>query len=283
MLRSRAKGVRRSAQELREHYNIEVELACRLKESTKEERCAQRLYTSLYDELFRRVPHHPQLTHKKSPETIARSVRWQRELLKNFIASDASFLDVGAGGCELAFSMAEMVRQVYAVDVSNVITSHTGRPRNFELLISHGSDIPLPDGCVDVAYSNQLMEHIHPDDAIEQLQDIYRVLKPNGRYICITPNRIGGPWDISYYFDDVATGFHLKEYTSKELSELFRQAGFRECTPFAGFHGNYIRFPLSMVLALETMLDKLPGRVRRGLGRGRPFRMLLGVRMVGVK
>jgi predicted SAM-dependent methyltransferase len=33
---------------------------------------------------------------------------------------------------------------------------------------------------VDLAYSNQLMEHLHPDDASEQLANVYRALKPGG-------------------------------------------------------------------------------------------------------
>ena len=37
------------------------------------------------------------------------------------------------------------------------------------------------------------------------------------RFICLTPHRSTGPHDMSKYFGDVATGFHLKEYTNKEL------------------------------------------------------------------
>ena len=33
------------------------------------------------------------------------------------------------------------------------------------------------DKLIDLAYSNQLMEHLHPEDAIEQVKDIHRILK----------------------------------------------------------------------------------------------------------
>lgn len=279
----RVRRNRRSARELREHYDVEVDIANRLKKSTREERRSQRLYTSLYDELYRRVPHHPQLTDKKSPDVTARLVRWQVGLLKRFIGSDTRFVEVGAGDCALAFTLSRIVGHVYAVDIANIITEHLQWPRNFELFMSDGINIPLPDESVDVVYSNQLMEHIHPDDAVEQLQHIYRVLRPNGRYICITPNRINGPWDISRYFDDVARGLHLKEYTNRELRSLFRRVGFRECASYVGFRSNYIRFPLPTVLLLETMLTGLPVRIRGGVGRSLPVRTLLGIRMVGVK
>jgi hypothetical protein len=31
------------------------------------------------------------------------------------------------------------------------------------------------------------MEHLHPEDAFEQLRNIIRALAPGGRYVCITP------------------------------------------------------------------------------------------------
>ena len=48
----------RTQEELLEHYKIEKELASKLRNASKEER--KHLYTSLYDELFKRVPLHPQ-------------------------------------------------------------------------------------------------------------------------------------------------------------------------------------------------------------------------------
>ena len=110
------------------------------------------------------------------------------------------------------------MRQVYALDVSAEITSRVSLPSNFKLILSDGTSVPLPPESVDVAYSNQLMEHLHPDDALEQLQGIWRALRPGGVYICLTPNRVNGPHDISQYFDSVATGFHLKEYTGPAVS-----------------------------------------------------------------
>ena len=54
---------------------------------------------------------------------------------------------------------------VYAVEVSEEITGNLAFPRNVRLLLSDGTSIPVPDASVAVAYSNQLMEHLHPDDA----------------------------------------------------------------------------------------------------------------------
>ena len=48
----------RSAENIRQHYIIERELADRLRHASREERRAG-LYAAVYNELFRRVPDHP--------------------------------------------------------------------------------------------------------------------------------------------------------------------------------------------------------------------------------
>ena len=78
---------------------------------------------------------------------------------------------------------------------------------------------------MDLVFSNQLMEHLHPDDAEAELQSIFTALKPAGYYVCITPNRLTGPHDISRDFEESATGLHLKEYSTSELDSLFRRTG----------------------------------------------------------
>jgi SAM-dependent methyltransferase len=191
-------------------------------------------------------------------------------------------LEIGPGDCAFSMAVAPLVRQVYGLDVSAEITRRVSLPSNFKLILSDGVSVPLPPDSVDLAYSNQLMEHLHPDDALEQLQGIWRALRPGGVYICVTPNRVNGPHDISQYFDSVATGFHLKEYTIAELSQLFRKVGFREVKTLLGRRGACIPTPIWPAVAGEKALDLLPLKARLLLGRtvGRVF---LGVRLRGTK
>ena len=123
------------------------------------------------------------------------------------------------------------------------------------------------------------MEHLHPDDACNQLNNIYSVLKSGGKYICITPNSFYGPHDISKYFDDVATGFHLKEYTITELSKLFREAGFSRVILYAGGKGIYARFPLRLAL----MCEKLSSRFGKAFACFLPVKSVLGINLIGIK
>ncbi|HVQ39325.1 MAG TPA: class I SAM-dependent methyltransferase [Pyrinomonadaceae bacterium] len=269
----------RSSDQTRNHYLIEKELASRLRAATKDER--RELYTSLYDELFRRVPDHPQIA--LGPEATHSDVHHRLALLRKYLHPNATYLEIGPGDCALAIEVAKLVRKVYAVDVSNEITKSVELPSNVELIISDGSSIPVPAGSIDIAYSDQVMEHLHPDDAIDQLRNIHQSLAPGGNYVCITPNRLSGPHDVSQYFDDVATGFHLKEYSAAELSSMFKAAGFRELQMLVGARGFQMSTPPALVSALESLLALAPHRLGRTLARGLPLRLILGVKLVGRK
>ena len=185
----------RTFEQIREHYEVEKELAAKLRSASKEERRA--LYTAVYDELMERVPHHPRLLAKQSARESAKRVESDLGLLRPFLTGESVFLEIGPGDCAVARAVAQIAKHVYAVDVSSATASEFASPENMELVISDGTSIPAPSGAVDVAYSNQLMEHLHPDDAVEQLANVYDALKPGGVYLCITPNRVSGPHDIS--------------------------------------------------------------------------------------
>lgn len=266
---------------LRQHYEVERELADRLRLATREQR--RSLYRSVYDELYQRVPHHPQLTRKSSAELTHKVLAPQLRLLRPYLRPETTLLEIGPGDCALSIALAQQVRQVYGVDVSEEITHHVSLPSNFKLILSDGTSVPVPPESVDVAYSNQLMEHLHPDDAVEQLEGICRALRPGGVYICITPNRLNGPHDISQHFGSVATGFHLKEYTVTELSRLFRKVGFRKVQVLLGRSGTYLAAPVAPVMAGEAVLGLLPPKARRVLGLALPCRAFLGIRLLGTK
>jgi len=270
-----------AAPQIREHYELEKTLAARLRTASKEER--RRLYPALYDELFRRLPRHPTLAQESSPEAIRREVGRQLAILGRFLSPETVCLEIGPGSCALALAVAERVRHVYGAEVSAELTSQARLPANFTLLATDGSSLDLPAATVNVVYSNQLMEHLHPADAVDQLQHIYRVLTPGGRYVCVTPNRLSGPWDVSRHFDRVATGFHLHEYTVGELESLLRAAGFRRIDAYVGARGHYVRVPIRLISGCERALMALPEAVSWRVAHSPPVRVLLGMRLVALK
>jgi predicted SAM-dependent methyltransferase len=107
--------------------------------------------------------------------------------------------------------------------------------------------IPVEAGSVNVIYSDQLMEHLHPEDAIEQLQNIYNALAPGGVYICHTPNQLSGSHDVSGCYDEIATGFHLHEYLVTELYALFKKIGFSQISYYKSTEKLQIKIPLTSI------------------------------------
>jgi ubiquinone/menaquinone biosynthesis C-methylase UbiE len=281
VLRAKEKSERRSWDQIREHYELEKQLASRLRNAPAEDRT--HLYSSLYDELYRSLPHHPRRTRRLSREDTVRAVAHEMRFLRPFFRSDSVYLEVGPGDCALALEVSRMVTTVYAVDVSKEATSNLAMPENFRLIISNGVDIPVPANSVDIAYSNQLMEHLHPDDAFAQLRYLFRALKEGGAYICLTPNRISGPHDISRYFDTSPTGFHLKEYSVGELDHLFRSVGFSKTRSYVGLKVTYLGLPPAPIAVCEMLLSTVPFFLRTMLARNLPLSLLLGIRLVGTK
>jgi len=271
----------RSPDRIRAHYEIERDLSDQLRKAPAEERLA--LYSQLYDALFERVPDHPQMTAGTDEAGRQRDVAGQLGFLRRFLRPGATFLELGAGDCALSRAVAETARKVYALDVSESITAAARDAPQIEVVLSDGVSVDVPRGTVNLAYSNQLMEHLHPDDAVAQLANIWHALAPGCLYVCVTPNRLNGPHDVSLYFDRVATGFHLKEYTVTELSRLMRKAGFSNVASYAHARGKSVKVPLLATVVLEAVLQHLPDRVGARLARSIPWRWALGIRLVARK
>ncbi|MFD1063610.1 methyltransferase domain-containing protein [Winogradskyella litorisediminis] len=268
--------MKQTLEQLKEHYNLEVRLANKLKNSTFEER--KTLYKEVYNELFTKLPHHPQNTTRNSPEIQQAYVNFQFAFVKRFLKKNIVFAEIGPGDCSLAFKVANYVDYVYAVDVSDEITNTKTQPKNFKLILSDGVSVPIGQK-VDVIYSDQLIEHLHEDDVKLQLKNIYNALNDAGKYVCVTPSRLSGPHDVSQYFSDKAEGFHLKEYTFTELDMLFKSARFSKVFGYYGAKGVFVKMPISICIAVEQMISWLPKTWRKN----RVFISLLNIRIVGVR
>jgi SAM-dependent methyltransferase len=260
------------------HYLLERKLSDRLRCASRDAR--SRVYTEVYGELFDALPDHPQRC--AGCEGHAR-IGAQLRRIAGKLQPDFAFLEIGCGDAALGFAVARRVRTAYGLDVTDALIDFAAAPPNFRFLRTGGIEISLPPHEVDLAYSNQLMEHLHPDDAAEQLAEVYRVLKPGARYICITPSRVTGPHDVSCYFDYEATCLHLREYDYGALRALFRGAGFRNFSCAASIRGREIRLPYCAIRSAECGLLLLPPQVRARVTSSGPAQAILGLTAVAEK
>ena len=144
-------------------------------------------------------------------------------------------LDYGCGFGQSTEYIGKVARRATGLDASSVCIeaarkNHAGMP-NVDYVLHQSPDLPFADGSLDAVYSNDLFEHLHPDDGLRHLVEIRRVLRKGGQYLLYTPPAEVGPSDGTKWFFPTGCGFppvcgHLKEYTGKELEEAARRAGY---------------------------------------------------------
>lgn len=266
------RGDERSMERIYQHYLLERRLAAQLFNAPRSERA--HVYGKVYSELFTSLPDHPQVTAARSTSTIALDLHY----INVALAPETRFLEVGCGDAQMSFAVAAKVLHAYGLDVTEELIQYKRAPRNFSFLRTQSTDIALPDDFIDIAYSNQLIEHLHPDDVEDQMKEIVRVLKPGGVYSCKTPSRITGPHDVSEYFDYTATGFHLCEYDYYSIRKLFRRCGFREIHFFVNARGLNIPFSYWLARPIEIAIITFPS-----LRKIKYFRSLMPLNIVGIK
>ena len=82
-------------------------------------------------------------------------------------------------------------------------------PSNVEFVQCAVPPLPFEDESFDCVVSFQVIEHIKRDK--EFVSEVWRVLKPGGRFIVSTPNR---PMSLT------RNPWHVREYTAEEFGEL---------------------------------------------------------------
>jgi SAM-dependent methyltransferase len=254
-------GNERTPEQLRHHFEVERELAGRLRRSTREERT--RLFRTMYGELFARVPDHPRLARREDAEATRRAVESQMSLLRGQLAGVNTFLEIAPGDCRLAFEVARHVQRVIGVDISDQSGGAADRPENFELVVYDGYTLDIPEETVDLAFSYQFLEHLHPDDVPLHFAMIRRVLRPGGTYVFSTPHRFSGPHDISAHFSDQPEGFHLQEWTYGELGRVIEHAGFSAWFTYRCGRPRCTRAWNAATLGAEGLIGLLPRSLRR--------------------
>jgi len=255
----------RSPERLRHHFEVERELAAKLRGSSRSERL--QLFETLYNELFERVPDHPRLVRRETPEQSRIKVEGQLRLLRPFLKPESTLLEIAPGDCKLAHAASGMCRNVIGVDISDQQGTAAVAPPNFLLKVYDGYQIDLPDSVADVAFSYQFLEHLHPDDVETHLHLVRRLLKPGGKYVIGTPHRFSGPHDISRFFGDELVCFHFQEWTFRTLEKALKAVGFRSVRVFRGGKFRASRLSADFNKLAEGVVGRLPSNLRKAVSR----------------
>jgi SAM-dependent methyltransferase len=209
------------------------------------------------------------LTGERTVPGVAAENYWFRrhEAAYRFVlplVTGATVLEVGCGEGYGTALLAGAARRVLGLDYDALTVAHaTATYPRVRFVRANLAALPVPSGSADVVAALQVIEHVwnHP----EFVRECLRALRPGGRLVVTTPNRL----TFSPGLDTPRNPFHTKEFTAAELAELLTGCGF-EMGALYGLHaGSRLRaldatYGGSFVGAqLASTPESWPARLRR--------------------
>ncbi|MBN1524551.1 MAG: class I SAM-dependent methyltransferase [Spirochaetales bacterium] len=139
------------------------------------------------------------------------------------IAKKSRLLDVGCGAGQFVYEMKKLGADAQGVEP--YCDANTKKKPG--ITIFHGELIKAKfrPGYFDVITMNHVLEHIQKPK--QTLQEIFRILKPNGRFIVAVPNAASlayGLFGKNWY--QIDTPRHIFLYTTKILRSMLVSSGF---------------------------------------------------------
>ena len=137
------------------------------------------------------------------------------------LVKDKTVLDLACGEGYGSFMLSKYANAVLGVDLSNEVIVHAQRKYadktgNLHFQQGAASKLMLPNDSFDVVVSYETIEHLYEQS--EMLEEIRRVLRPDGILIISSPNR-----PIYSKNGDYQNHFHVKELDFKELDWLLKK------------------------------------------------------------
>ncbi|MPZ80297.1 MAG: methyltransferase domain-containing protein [Actinophytocola sp.] len=140
--------------------------------------------------------------------------------LRRYCAA-AVVLEAGCGEGYGADLLAAGARLVVGLDYDVLTAAHVARAYpSVRAVRGNLATLPLRESTVDAVANLQVIEHLW--DQAGFLRECSRVLRPGGRLLITTPNRI----TFSPGRDTPLNPFHTRELAPSEMDELLRGAGF---------------------------------------------------------
>ena len=130
------------------------------------------------------------------------------------------FLEPGFGRGEFLNEFNKLGLKCHGIDFSQ----HAGSMLDKKVDVIKGFDLendkwPYPDNFFDIIYNKSLLEHLSKPDKF--LNEARRVLKPNGKILCLVTD-----WELNYktYFDDFT---HRTPFTKVSLNDIYEITDFK--------------------------------------------------------
>nr|HID59541.1 class I SAM-dependent methyltransferase [Desulfobacterales bacterium] len=153
------------------------------------------------------------------------SLRRYREVIRSGVLGHHLVLDIGCGVGQGAGYFLESGRYVgVEVEHSTVLKAKETHP-SASFVQADAAMLPFHDRSVPAVLALEVIEHLPPEDAWNLAREVRRVLRPGGRLFLSTPD--GRSSLAKRLIGSYTAAAHVREYTPKEIREMFTTTGFQ--------------------------------------------------------
>lgn len=202
---------------VRQHVELEGILTDRLIASSSAER------TSMFEEAYTEL-------YSKLPWLASTGFSGGLEPWIMLMSPGSKVYEVGSGNGSLARLLARNGFKVTATEITEERGQRSAaEPDGMRWRLTDGVHLDKfeePES-YDYVVSNQVAEHLHPEDILTHFRTARILLKPGGSYIARTPHRRHGPQDLTRVFKLKQPVFmHLHEFTYCEFDSICSECGY---------------------------------------------------------
>ena len=141
------------------------------------------------------------------------------------IKKNEKLLDIGSGSGQFLYEMKSLGLDVYGVEPGEFDEKAT-KKEGLEIKKSNLKEAKFKKETFDLITMSHVLEHV--SNPLENLEEIHRILKKNGRFIISVPNYNSLAYKIfgsNWYQLDIPR--HLFDYSDKILKRVLEERGFK--------------------------------------------------------
>tara|TARA_R110000796_G_scaffold123761_4_gene238199 strand:- start:17934 stop:18620 length:687 start_codon:yes stop_codon:yes gene_type:complete len=127
----------------------------------------------------------------------------------------SKLLDVGCGNGDFTLELEKMGFDIHGIDISD----QHNLENKFTKVNIQKQKYPFPDNHFDLVFSKSVIEHLREPDFL--FDEVHRVLKPGGTFVCLTPS-YKHSYKEQFYIDHT----HVTPFTRHSLETLCELSGF---------------------------------------------------------
>lgn len=199
------------------------------------------------------------------------------------LGQGSKVVDLGCGSGIFTFLLSQRGYDVAGLDISPRLLE-LGRQKWPHIPFVEGDveALPYKDGSLDGVFLSGIVHHL-PDPS-RCAAEVFRVLRPGGRFVAFDPNR-KNPFMYIYrdrsspFYSSVGVTANERPIIASETASVFEAAGFRTSTDYlGGLSYRYIASPIMRIaLPVYNMLDALLFRLPL-TATHRPFVLTHGIK-----